>query len=60
MDAQSNKGGVMTTQAEDDYFDSDDYEDRICDYCSGTGGNPWDDGITPCPECDGEGYRWFE
>lgn len=42
----------------DEYFD-DDEPDRTCQYCSGTGGNPWDDGITPCQKCNGEGYEWW-
>jgi DnaJ-class molecular chaperone len=44
----------------DDYYDDEDeYEDRTCSACSGTGGDPWNDGILPCEECDGEGYLWW-
>ena len=39
----------------------DDYEDyeqgRVCEYCDGDGGDPWDDYITECPMCLGEGER---
>ena len=44
------------------YYDDEDYsepEPPICEHCSGTGGDPWNDGILPCPECDGEGYKWW-
>ena len=49
----------------DRVLDDDDYDDECemdstCEYCGGSGGDPLDDGITPCPECDGEGYRWWE
>lgn len=30
-----------------------------CRNCSGTGGEPFDDGVTPCEHCDGEGYYWW-
>lgn len=30
-----------------------------CTHCGGTGGDPWNDGITPCEHCDGEGYEWW-
>ena len=48
--------------AEDNYFHDDDDEPRnlTYEYCSGTGGNPWDDYITQCPRCDGEGYKYWE
>jgi rubredoxin len=42
---------------EDDYDDS--AESRICSVCNGTGGDRWNDGIMPCPECDGEGYLYW-
>lgn len=38
----------------------EDEPDDECPYCHGTGGDPWNDGITPCPECDGEGYLWWQ
>lgn len=37
----------------------DGEEDLTCPHCSGTGGEPLDDGITPCEYCDGEGYLWW-
>lgn len=45
----------------DDYGDDDDHHERdlTCRHCSGTGGDPWNDGITPCEYCDGEGYEWW-
>ena len=24
------------------------------------GGDRWNDGILPCPACDGEGYEWWK
>lgn len=46
-----------------DCWDDDDYDDEprdlTCSHCSGTGGDPWNDGITPCEHCDGEGYEWW-
>jgi len=46
-----------------DDWDDDGYDDGLgditCEHCSGTGGDPWNDGITPCEHCDGEGYRWW-
>lgn len=47
---------------EDHYFHDDDDEVRnvTCQFCSGTGGDPWNDGITPCEHCDGEGYEWWK
>ena len=46
---------------EDDYWDDEDGQERdtTCKHCSGTGGDPWNDGITPCEHCDGEGYEWW-
>jgi hypothetical protein len=45
---------------DDDDWDDDDRErDLTCTHCSGTGGDPWNDGITPCEHCDGEGYQWW-
>lgn len=37
----------------------DDNQERECDYCHGTGGDPWNDGVLVCPECDGAGYKWW-
>jgi DnaJ-class molecular chaperone len=31
----------------------------VCPNCHGTGGEPYDDGVTPCEHCDGEGYEWW-
>lgn len=43
-----------------DYFDDEDFErGKTCAHCGGTGGDPWNDGITPCEHCDGEGYEWW-
>jgi len=44
-----------------DFWDGDDGPERdlTCTHCSGTGGDPWNDGITPCEHCDGEGYEWW-
>lgn len=46
---------------EDHYFHDDEGQvhDVTCRFCDGTGGDPWNDGITHCPECDGEGYAWW-
>jgi hypothetical protein len=48
--------------AEDHYFHDDDGEvhDRTCRECDGTGGDRWNDGILPCPACDGQGYEWWK
>lgn len=44
-----------------DYLDDDspDPSERGCTYRSGTGGDPWNDYILPCPHCDGEGTTWW-
>ena len=44
-----------------DYWDGDDgpARDLTCSHCDGSGGDPWNDGITPCEHCDGEGYEWW-
>lgn len=43
-----------------DGWDGEQHErDLTCPHCSGTGGDPWNDGITPCEFCDGEGYEWW-
>jgi hypothetical protein len=46
---------------DDDWWEYDDSQERdlTCRACSGTGGDPWNDGITPCERCDGEGYQWW-
>ena len=57
----------MTTQTNhgpdddpfDDYYADENDEDRTCEHCSGTGGDPWNDGIVPCEHCDGEGFKWW-
>lgn len=50
--------------AMDDWYDDWDGEsgrrDITCSECSGTGGDRWNDFITPCQFCDGEGVRWWE
>lgn len=38
--------------------DGDPVRDRTCRYCGGDGGNPWDDYISECPQCLGEGVEW--
>lgn len=43
---------------DDDWDDDGPREDRTCAYCDGDGGDPWDDYITECPMCLGEGQRW--
>lgn len=50
---------IAMTDAQDDDDCDDDEGPPTCPHCSGTGGNPWDDGITPCEYCDGEGYEWW-
>lgn len=40
--------------ATDDGWEGD--EIPICEYCHGTG-QDWD--LTPCGECDGEGYQYW-
>lgn len=42
----------------EDAYDQEQ-EDLSCAYCGGDGMDPMDD-CMPCPECDGEGYRWWE
>ena len=42
-----------------EFDDCEDYEQgRVCEYCEGDGGDPWNDCITDCPMCLGEGVRW--
>lgn len=46
--------------SQDDGYDEDGFPlNRTCPHCNGTGGDPWNDGITPCEYCDGEGYLWW-
>lgn len=53
--------GRPDPERDDDYWDDDDGPERdtTCKHCHGTGGDPWNDGITPCEFCDGEGYEWW-
>ena len=44
----------------DDWDGDDTPRDLTCRACSGAGGDPWNDGITPCEACDGEGYEWWQ
>lgn len=48
---------MTVTHTDDD--DEIENADRTCPACNGTGGDGWDNGITPCEECDGEGYQWW-
>ena len=41
---------------EDPPWEDEPYE-KTCEYCHGTGEDPWNDGILPCPKCDGQGYN---
>ena len=41
-------------------YDEDDSFDMVCPRCHGTGGEPMDDGITPCEHCEGEGYEYWK
>lgn len=43
----------------DEDFGEYEEPDYTCEYCSGTGGEPYDDFCTPCPKCDGMGYYWW-
>lgn len=45
---------------DDDWDDDGHPRDTTCSHCHGTGGDPWNDGITPCEHCDGEGYEWWQ
>lgn len=58
--AQQEYSEYMHAQAalDDDCWD-DQERDTTCRHCHGTGGDPWNDGITPCEHCDGEGYEWW-
>lgn len=56
MDSVEQLNDLLPEDFEDEF---EPQEDLTCEYCSGSGGNPWDDHITPCPKCDGEGHeRW--
>jgi DnaJ-class molecular chaperone len=51
---------ACSADGRDDWFDGQDEEpNNTCPNCHGTGGEPYDDGITPCEKCDGEGYLWW-
>lgn len=51
----SDEPEVQAGASDDDY---DDYCIEPCGYCSGTGGDPWNDYILECPMCLGEGIQW--
>lgn len=53
------EGDNLTTSSDLSDFD-DDHGYATCPECDGTGDNKWDDGITPCDYCNGEGYLWWE
>lgn len=42
---------------ETDDMDDVPYElnDDVCPYCDGDGGDPYNDYVLPCPQCDGAG-----
>ena len=42
-----------------DFEYDDDEKDLTCPHCGGSGGEPLDDGCTPCEYCDGEGYQYW-
>ncbi len=46
-------------EGDDDDVDDDreDADDRTCSYCGGDGGDPGNDGVLPCPHCDGQGCQ---
>lgn len=41
---------------EDDEFIEYDDDREACPLCGGDGGDPGNDYVLPCPECDGEGW----
>lgn len=51
-----NYDGTLTGD-DDEYYEA---EDNTCPRCHGTGGDPMDNGCTPCDRCDGEGYEWWK
>lgn len=60
--AQQEYSELMHAQAamDDDWDWDDDYvRSATCPVCLGSGGDPWNDGVTPCEYCDGEGYEWW-
>lgn len=65
-ETEARSGETAVERCPDCGFEGDDCHcfpgepDLTCDHCSGTGGEPMDDYITPCEQCDGEGYRWWE
>ena len=42
-----------------DHEYAEEQEEWSCEYCNGTGGDPWNDYIMPCEHCDGMGYKWW-
>ena len=52
-------GSACACDVDDSDLGPDGEEDLTCPHCSGTGGEPLDDGITPCEYCDGEGYLYW-
>lgn len=40
---------------DDDYQEYDDTGHEACAFCGGDGGDPGNDFVLPCPECDGDG-----
>ena len=40
-------------------YDEEDDVQHECDYCHGDGGDPYNDGVIPCPKCHGEGHFWW-
>ena len=57
--AEQEYSEFMHAQGALDDWDDCEPRDTACRYCGGTGGDPWNDGITPCEHCDGEGYEWW-
>ena len=48
---------------DDEQFDPDDEpveNGGFCPKCDGSGRNRFDDGLTDCEHCDGEGYEWWK
>ncbi len=39
---------------DEEYYE--DYTDRICPECGGSGGDRWNDGVVSCKFCHGAGY----
>ena len=49
----------LTIRVDDDLMCDEEEEDLTCPHCGGSGGEPLDDGCTPCEYCDGEGYQYW-